>query len=299
MKELIKTQEIVTGFSKIAANVDNTLRKHNLDHRLVGGILPDLLNLNVIRTAQIDPVERKLFLPDHINPTLLRNDGTVKDLDVITFSPNINSHQSALMEIAKKEKQAKSQGHPYPFVALERTRYSGQAKINQLSEFVSSFVVDENNQLHLKYDSISEPITKKSVEEWTVQLRDGTTLTMFNPCAHVLRYPMRGPAGVKKKDKIPIPDPLAPYGYTNKISLLMTLSARVQEEGLKYGIDYNSEEYYAPWKRFILNLLKHPNANIKAKGFIAKLYWDTFGTALAHGKGVFKPLSRFSTKFTG
>lgn len=297
MKEGIRTQEISTNFSTIVADVDSILTEHCLGHRFVGGILPDLLNLEAIRMAQIDPIGKRLFLSTHLNPKILRQDGTVKDLDIVTFSPDINRHKRALSNIAEKEKQAKKQGQPYPFVALEPTCYPGKAKKSRLLEFVSSFVVDKNGQLYLKYDSIYEQITEKSVEKWTVRLSDNTTFTIFNPCAHALRYPMRGPGGIKKKDIKPIPDPFAPHGYTNKISLLMSLSKRVQTEGLKYGIDYNSEEYYAPWKRFILKMLKHPDISTKTKGLIAKLYWDTFGTALAHGKGIWQPISRLSTKF--
>ena len=296
MKYEIQPQENGASFTKIVDEIETICQRNNLNHRFVGGILSDLLDLATIQSAKIDPINKTLFLPHHLKPTLIRADGTIKDFDMITFSADQNAHRVTRENIAGRERQAEKMNDPYPFASLEPTRYPAQGNRNRFTQLVSSLDVDANNQLYLSFDAISQPISWDSVEAWKVILNNGTFFTTLNPYAHALRYFMRTPAGVKRKDKELM---LTPIGHTNKIHLLMSLASRVKKEALKHGIDYRSKEYYEPWKEFILALLKLQNTRVKIKGFILKKYWDGPGTALAHGKGILKPFRKLGDKFSG
>lgn len=45
--------------------------------------------------------------------------------------------------------------------------------------------------------------------------------------------------------------------------------------------------------------LNHPDPLTKAKAQVTRFYWNTVGTALAHGIGILKPFANLGDRFTG
>ncbi len=165
---------------------------------------------------------------------------------------------------------------------------------NHFKQFVTAFETDTQKMPHLAFGVIDRAITPASIAPWKVDLGYGVQITTFNPVAHTLCYFLRVPSGLKKKDKEPFSDGTRSY---SKISLLEGLALQTIDEGMLEGVDY--ADMHKEWFAYIETLLKRPDPLTKLKGIIMRIYWDTIGTEVSHGKGAFVKLSRHSDAFSG
>jgi hypothetical protein len=79
---------------------------------------------------------------------------------------------------------------------------------------------------------------------------------------------------------------------------LKKIADAVVAAGKKRGIDYMSNEYYGPWQTYIDKLKHSTLPSVRSKRFITRLYWQTIGTTLAHGRGIGKPIFAIFNFFT-
>lgn len=285
--------------------IDATAKRHGEEIRFVGGTLTDVLTPDT--TFTVDAPNRTIRIANHKDLTPIRPDGTIKDLDIISFCPDPSRHEEFMAEIKTKFSEDRRRGFPLPYISVEPTHYhdKGWTQRKERLQFVSTLDVKEVRVLgkeevveilSLRFDRINQTISWKSVDPWTAELSDGTKFTILNPIAHMLRYHMRVPSGPKKKDTEPKE---YEQGKTaSKMELLRKMARAVYEEGLRQGIDYLDETHYAPWLRFIDRMQNDPDKIIRLKAALTGTYWDTIGTAFSRGVGPLKHLQPLATRFT-
>jgi hypothetical protein len=263
-------------------------------HVHVGGTFTDLIGPKT--TFTISPVSRTLILANYLPPTMIRSDGTPKDIDMIVGVKKKLDFLK-LKERLKALTPTNKNHELFPSISVEPILYYPEWKPrNAIFQLVSGIDVDQANTPFLVFGFNRTPISWKSLEKWKVTAGHLEFATL-NPFAHALRYPMRVPSGVKKKDKeIKVENDFR----FNKMSLLMRLANQIYIAGLEVGIDYKNENYYLPWKEFLINgFLKKQSALTKVKAGITGWFWNSIGTEIAHGKGFLEPFSHLSDRFTG
>lgn len=262
--------------------------EHKLAHKFVGGVSYAGL-LNPHTTFDIDIKHRIVSLKKHNELTSTRHDQTIRDIDLIVFTPD----KSKLLELKQfiKHLPENIKIKDFPHISVEASIYPSMGRMQTWLQFVTSLQVDTDAEfghgnIYLVFDQIREQISWKSLEDWQIKLENGLSYTVRHPLADYLAYHFRMPSGIKPKDE-------------EKVKLMLPLVHRTLALGKKEGIDYESKEYYGSWMHFVKRLeLAHGWTRTKAD--IMKWYWSSIGTDLAHGKGpVGKFLLNFSNAFTG
>lgn len=280
-------------FLRILSSVENYCQTHDLNHRFVGGTITDFIGSET--QFEIDTAAKTIHLKNHNKASLCRKDKTIKDVDLVIFSPNRQEFEEAKETFWLWEEEARRRNIPVPHISIEAARYPHWPKRNKLTQFVSAFEVDTDNKLYLTFGNFSKEIPWESIKPWKIILDDGTSLTMFHPLAHALCYMLRVPSGVKKKD---MEDHLTATSIEeSKISTVFRLADEVTIRGSENGIDDNL--LFEDWFDYILHLQKNPDMAKRIKAALSRLYWDTIGTQVSHGAGIFNRLSTLSNKFCG
>lgn len=228
---------------------------------------------------------------------MIRSDGTVKDFDLVAFCEYREVFEDAKQRLKVEEKAHKEKGEPFPNVSIEPTRFANWPKRKSVLQFVSGIEVDENNNPYFTFDKLKQPVSWQSLAPWRIVLtqHNDTSITTFDPFAHALRYCMRVPSGVKKKDRETHTENGERF---NKMSLLMRFGMMVEAQARQHGQDYR-HDLYKPWFDFIRAMMHDPHLSVSIKRVITKNYWDTVGTAFSHGVGIFKPLADLGDRFAG
>lgn len=276
------------SYVEILSAVGQYCQEHGLDHRFVGGTLTDLIGPQT--EFGIDIFKRTVTLKNPNDPTSERSDGTVKDIDMVVFTPDQSKFLEARREFAEWGSRAKSQGLVFPTISLEAARYPHWPRRNNLTQFVTAWEVDGKGIPHLAFGSIDETIKSASIEPWKIDLGGGTQITTFNPVAHALCYSLRVPSGIKPKD-------MEIIGRYDDSVIGSPFSKMLLVEGLRNGVNYN--DVFREWADYIEALSKGSDLMIRLKRIITGVYWNTVGTQISHGSGIFGRLSVMGNKFTG
>lgn len=285
------------GYLGILSAVERYCQEHSLDHRFVGGTLTDLIGPHT--EFEINIRDRAVTLKNSSDPTLERSDGTVKDIDVVVFTPDQSKFLEARREFARWKIQAKAQGLDFPTISLEAARHPDWPKRSRLKQFVTAWEVDKQGVPHLGFETIDQAIRPISIEPWLIGLGGGTQITTFNPVAHALCYALRVPSGIKRKDMEIIgwyDDSVVKSPYS-KMTLVEGLARQTIADGLRRGVNYN--DVYREWADYIEALSKGSDLMLRLKRIITGVYWNTLGTQISHGRGIFGRLSAMSDKFAG
>lgn len=296
-KSEIKPKDLLAGndYKDRLTDTEGFCNKMQLDHRFVGGAVTDWIEPQT--RFDIDVASRRVTLHNPQESALIRSDGTIKDADLVCFTPDREKFKGAQGVFKKWDQKAERIGKSFPYTSMEAARHPDWPARKAWKQLVSAFEFDETGTPHLVYGKVDQAIKPESLEPWTIDLGDGTMITTFNPVAHRLCYSLRCPSGIKKKDQATAGiDPVTREGYS-KISLLDNLATQTIQEGLRVGIDYR--ERYREWSKYIEKLSQRPDSLTRVKGKLTKLYWDTFGTDVAHGKGFWKKLSQRSNRVNG
>lgn len=261
--------------------------KHTLNHRFVGSVSFGGL-LNDKTTYDIAITKKAVKLQDHNPVTLYRDDGTVRDIDLILFCDNQKKMLDFKKFLIDLEHVAFRHKVVFPLISVENAIYEGMNIRDPMYQFVTALEVNKKKNLFLTFDDIIQQISWESIEPWKVVLEgeEKTEYTVRNPVADFYAYQFRAPGGIKPKDK-------------EKMDYLKKLAERVIKEGREQQIDYLGDTYFTPWRQFIKALAQTTHPRITAKKVILAMYWSTIGTTFAHGKGVLRYVSIFSNQFTG
>lgn len=262
--------------------IEEFSKTNHIDHRFVGGMSYGGL-LNDKSTYKIDVARRSVQLTQHNALQLLRPDKSVRDIDLIlcTYQPDKLPALKKFLNHLKWQVRLKM-GFTPP-ISFESPSPFG-SRPQGVMQYVTIMQV-KNDRVYLVFDTIHQYISRASLEPWTVVLKDGTTYTTRNPIADYFAYQFRSPAGVKPKD-------------LTKMIYLKKIADAVVAAGKKRGIDYMSNEYYGPWQTYIDKLKHSTLPSVRSKRFITRLYWQTIGTTLAHGRGIGKPIFAIFNFFT-
>lgn len=282
-------------YQLLIRNVDRIAKFHQIDMRIVGGSITDLLSLST--KYQIDPLNRKIIFNNYPSHSDKRSDGSYKDIDAICFCPNINTIDEFRRDIKGLLSDYKKLNSSAIQFSVEPAFYHdnpGWGERNPYTQFVSSIDV-YNNQPYLQFGSIKQKVSWQSFEPWSVYLSDELDepwITSLGPFPQALRYCMRMPSGVKDKDKkIKVEDGIE----HSKMSLLMRMAVDAKKAGRKVGIDYLSDDYYGPWLSFIREMHNSQDINIRFKRWAGKTFWNTIGDKVSHHT----VLNQLSNLFTG
>lgn len=281
----------------VISGLERYCKEQGLEHRFVGGTFTDFIGPQT--KFAIDISKKTVTLVNPNKPALIRSDETVKDIDMVVYTPDQSKLQEARRNFAEWGARAEAQGLAFPQISLEAARHPDWPKRNPLKQFVTAWEVDEQNVPHLTFGAVDKAIKPSSIEPWKADLGNGTQITILNPVAHALCYALRVPSGIKRKDKteIGVHDDWVVSLPFSKISLVRGLARQTIAEGLQEGVDYNV--IFREWADYIEALAKKPDFLTKLKGIVTGLYWNTIGTEVAHGKGIFRVLSKTSDKLTG
>lgn len=246
-------------------------KENSINHRFVGGISYGGL-LNEKTSYEIDVLKREIKLKRHNQLTLLRDDGTVRDIDLIFLTQN----QTKILKLKEYVRELKWKTRNKisftPSISIEGVRLiEDKQKSGQFFQYVTEIGI-KNSQYYLMFDEIKEKISPNSLESWAVVLENGVSYTTRNPLADYYAYQFRSPSGIKQKD-------------VEKVKLLKKLSVQVIKEGVKNSILFNSKQYYQPWQQYIRRLQRSTLPAVLSKRAILAWYWQTIGTSFSHGKG--------------
>ena len=265
---------------EIIHKIELFCQKEKISHRLVGGVSFGGL-LNSKTSWKIDIQKHTVQLVKNTSLDLMRSDHTVKDIDIILVTTDYLQKEKLRHFIITIQNEYPE----FPSVSIEMLKE--KKHFHSLFQFVTTIILDQQNNPSLIFDTITEKITWESLASWHVVLDSGVTFSVRNPIADYYAYQFRSPSGVKQKDM-------------GKIVLLKKLAEDVIRAGKKEKIDYMTKEYYLPWETYTHNLRSTKESIVVMKKNIMTLYWNTIGTSLAHESGFFgKLFASLSDKFTG
>jgi len=185
----------------IISEFEDYSREHKLQHLYVGGAIADFEGKDTQVT--FDHENMRVYLINHPEPSMIRSDGTVKDMDIILMTRDQEKIKAAREYFAQKAAEAKQLGLPYPQVSIESIYYPEGPNRKAWKQFVSAQEVDEQDNISYVLGETSQQIPWETMAPWTYVLEDGTEITGRNPVAQAIAYSLRVPSGVKKKDLEP------------------------------------------------------------------------------------------------
>lgn len=257
---------------EMVLDLEEFCKTNHINHRFVGGISYGGL-LNDKTTYLINVPNREIQLKKHNPVTLLREDGTVRDIDLIFLTQNQTDIKKLKEYVRDLKWKTRNKISFTPSISIEGVRQINEKeKAGQFFQYVTEIGI-KNGRYFLMFDEVKEGITVESLEPWSVVLENGVRYTTRNPLADYYAYQFRSPSGVKQKD-------------IDKVKLLKKLSSQVVKEGLKNSVAYNSKQYYQSWQQYIRKLQRSTLPAVLSKRAILAWYWQTLGTSFAHGKGL-------------
>lgn len=281
------------NYPEVINYIEDYCKSAKLDHRFVGGTVSDFIGPQT--DYRIDVKQRKVVLINPNQPSMIRSDKTVKDIDIVVFTPDRQKYEEATQKFENLQISESKTGAAFPFISVEAARHADWPPRNIWKQFVSAFEYDSAVQPHLVFGVTDQRINPDSLQPWKIDIGDGFEITTFHPLGHMLCYALRVPSGVKRKDKTVLGE--KEFGTFNKMGLLGRLAVRTREEEAQAGL--NGSQSFREWADYIRTLSRNPDMLTKVKSVVTRLYWDTIGTTVAHGSGIFAKLSTGSNKLTG
>ncbi|NTU47063.1 hypothetical protein HGA88_05545 [Candidatus Roizmanbacteria bacterium] len=285
---MTQTQE---NLYTIIQQLEQYMNENDINHRFVGGVsYAGVFDENSVYS--IDIHHARISFASHKPLSLLRADGTVKDIDIILFCTAPEKIKALNGYINSLRTQAEKEHKLFPLISIESAIYPNSGKRNKLLQFVTAIEIDGTEDfgqgsVALTFEDLSQRISWKTLEPWTIILDNGITYTVRNPIADHFAYFFRSPSGLKPKDE-------------EKIVHLKKLAQEVVKKGKKANISYLSEDYYKPWERYTADLTHSTNPSTQTKAQLTRWYWQTVGTTFAHGKGkIGQLIARLANQFTG
>lgn len=247
-------------------DIEAYCKKNKLNHRFVGGVsYGGLLNKKTTLTVSSD--QREIHLHNHNPLTFFRSDKTLRDIDFIFLEGKRAKIIGLKRYVARLKREVRHKIGRTPSVSFEGLLPHSVAPPKGFLKFVT-VLEKHHNRISLRFETIRQPISMTSLEPWTVILEDGMRFTTRSPIADYYAYQFRSPSGVKPKD------------VEKLVYLKKAVSVMLREAG--------RGEYYRPWATYTKRLATSTNPRVTSKRFITSWYWNTIGTNLAHGKGIFR-----------
>lgn len=202
-----------------SAGVHEVLEQKPFGYAVVGGLVTDAL---LDERTVIDSDNRTVIVDnDSIVPTV-RPNGTMKDIDMLAFTPCVDSVHESLGEVRHRLREH------FPQTSVSLSGYETEHNDTRL-QIVARTVVHDEETLCLSMGSVRQEIPAAHLEDtWRLAYRD-MELSVLHPVAHLMSYRARSLAGVRPKD-------------ARKVGLL--------DQRLRAEIAADEYAQFIPWEAF-------------------------------------------------
>ena len=192
----MKKQE-VNVYSVIGrANLELARELNDTNYYIVGGVVSNLL---ADRETTYDFTNRIVTPRPNIELSNYRNDGTLRDLDILILSPLSSNHLKYLEKVVFQAVDGLLV--PSIFGLKEHEENRNRVKANLL-DWVSRRTIDENGVLRYELFPISQEVSRKSFDPWYFQTKFNSKLTpMLHPVGHLSAYYIRSISGLRSRDQ--------------------------------------------------------------------------------------------------
>lgn len=255
--------------------VGNYFDSQNIQHAFVGGTVANLIGENT--TAIVDVQNKSITLQNGENPSMIRENGTVRDLDILIFTKEEDALTKSRQAIGDLAEESQAQGLAYPPISIEAAyQPDWNRKRNRWTQLVTMEEFDLLGNLFLTYGHTKQQVDHDTLQTWTYNT-NGLSVRSFPPGALWRRYTFRVASGVKSKDKA-------------KVEQLKRFDDQTKDE---VPIDYSSWDSYAD------KLFNHADPLTKfIKSPFTKIWWSIswLGESATQGVGIFKFASKWNDR---
>lgn len=280
MKEQSPRKEITVPS---LAEINQKFSSYGFPYVYVGGVVSSRVGPET-SLGRVNTISQSYSLEHEVPYNPIRKDGTVRDVDVVAFCPDLQR-----FETAKREMQ---EAFPDVPISIEGIRYPDWPERKKWKQFVVGNDVDEEGKFLFAFDDVKVKAPKEAFDIWNLHTADGLSLPVFSPATHAMRYLVRVPSGLKPKDD--------GVKFASLMRLADEFTTYIGELDPVHDGEYFNQ-VYGPWLDF-LELCQEvsPATFTGAKVKIDALWWNTIGERLANGNGPMgKILARLGSSFSG
>lgn len=249
----------------------------------VGGVVSSRIGPNT-SLGHVNTITQSFSLQNEVPYNPVRNDGTVRDIDVVAFCEDL-----PMFQVAKAEMEA---AFPEVPISIEGVRYPGWPERKRYKQFVVGNDIDQEGDVQFAFDDVRMSMPKEAFEVWQLQTAEGLILPVFSPATHAMRYLVRVPSGLKPKDD--------GEKFSSLMHLANEFTTHIGElDPVKDGEYFNA--VYVPWVDFLQRCQEvSPYSFTGAKVMVDRVWWNTIGEKIANGNGPMgKIFARLGSSFSG
>lgn len=260
--------------------IRDRLDSYGFPYVFVGGVISSQIRPET-QIGLVYPESRTFSLYNAIPPLVKRENGSVRDVDIVALCPYQDYFGDARADLKRNFR-----GVP---ISIEGIRYPYWPERKKLTQFVVGTDADGMGRLFLAFDDIKIEVDPETLAPWGLITEYGT-IPVFNPVTHLFRYLVRVPSGLKPKDK-------------EKRDLLSSVAWDFIDKTVPEEEVPNFFQQYDSWSQFLKRLIGPDEERAvwtSLKIWITRTYWNTVGEFVSNGRG---GLSRFvgklSDRFSG
>ncbi len=184
--------EVMNGLHKDMSSLNS-----KQGYWLVGGIMTSAL---IHQETIIDHQAKTIIAPMEASPTITRDNGTRRDIDIVI--PEVIDNATALAVRQAIEQSTDRQLIASVFGFEYKRPMTGQDRLNAtLFEWTSKRRIDDQGKYYYELFPLSKEVPPESYEPWQLQLPSGSIVTTINPTGILLAYMTRSISGIRHKDK--------------------------------------------------------------------------------------------------
>lgn len=180
------------------ARISASLEAHEIPHAIVGGTVTGALTTN---ETQIIPSSKLLVAPESSDSSLLRENGTRRDADILILSAN----QGVIADAKTLANEASHDELAVSAFGFQRWRdfESRGARLGAevLRYYTSTREQDESGTVYHRVYPLQATVPWTLLEGWRMQLpKDMGEIRIMDPRYHMISYATRSVGGLRPKD---------------------------------------------------------------------------------------------------
>ncbi len=268
------------NYLRLLGEIRDVLDSYGFPYVFVGGVISSQIKPET-QIGMVHPESRTFSLYQAEPPSVKRENGSVRDVDILALCPYQDYFEDAKAELKRNFK-----GVP---ITIEGIRYPYWPERKKLTQFVVGTDADGMGRLFLAFDDIKVEVDPETLAPWGLITEYGI-LPVFNPVTHLFRYFVRVPSGLKPKDK-------------EKVPLLAKLAIDFIKQSMTQDEITNFLRQYDNWEEFSERLGGADDTRklwTRLKIWATRTYWNTIGESVSNGTGkIGRVLGKLSDKFSG
>ncbi|HSX23717.1 MAG TPA: hypothetical protein VLE74_01325 [Candidatus Saccharimonadales bacterium] len=167
------------------------------DYYVLGGIAT-----GAIRDTEsgIDAVSQIVFASDSSTESVVRSNGTRRDIDILVKDVLEDDQAQEIKETVSEVVGDLLVVSIFGFDKHE-DEISPQGRFkSSVKDWVSRRTIADDGNLRYELHPLEQIVSKHSFEPWTLALPNGERVSILSPAGHVLAYAMRSISGIRHKD---------------------------------------------------------------------------------------------------